>query len=251
MPNETDRQRAALEEAPWPNPSSAMPTPFVFPVIREIVLSMLTSLALFVIAYFWRLRTIENFFPRFGLYLCAAITTYALLIATVRRVRAYGQFPCMAGMMIGMTTGMVAGFLTSFYVGATNGLFVGSIFGMIAGVGLGVWSGSSCGVMGIMEGAMAGFMSGPMGAMTSVMLLNDHVQAMGVIVFLLGTIMLGGVNYMVFIEKKGQVWHKKDSHILTILLSVILTAATINLMAVGPRSNSCSCNRFSVNKIVP
>ena len=171
-------------------------------LIPTIVYSLLASTIVFLIFYFTTLQKIANFFPKFGIYLFLGIITYALALPAIRQVRAYGQFSCMSGMMIGMTLGMVVGFLTGYYIGATNGLFVGSVFGMVVGSALGIWLGSCCGVMGFMEGIMAGFMSGPMGAMTAVMLLNDHLDAMAVIVLIFGAIILGALNYMVYIEKK-------------------------------------------------
>jgi hypothetical protein len=210
--------------------------------MRTVAYSLSTSLALFALAYFWRLEAVFNFFPRFGLYLFPAIVSYAFLIGTARYIRACGAFTCMAGMMIGMTMGMVGGFLASYYVGATNGLFVGSVFGLVTGIGMGVWLGTRYGVMGFMEGTMAGFMSGPMGAMTAVMLLNDRVQAMGIIILVIGGVLLGALNYMAFVEKRGEEVQVKESHFLTVVLSCALTAATIYLMVYGPGSKSCACH---------
>ncbi len=205
-------------------------------LIHTIVYSLIASAVLFIALYFMKLRYIENFFPKYGVYITLAMITYALIIPSIRQVRAYQQFSCMSGMMIGMTVGMVAGFLTGYFIGATNGLFVGSIFGMALGIALGIWLGSCCGVMGFMEGVMAGFMSGPMGAMTAVMLLNEHMNIMAVIVFMIGAVILGALNYMMFIEKREFSREKEEGHLLTVIISLILTAITVYISVFGPRS---------------
>src|SRR6185503_1782460 len=100
-----------------------------------------------------------------------------------------------------------------------NGMFVGSFFGMIVGITLGVWMGKAGGIMGIMEGIMAGFMGGLMGAMTAFMLLNDHLKAAGIIVFLISALILIGLNYMIYKETKEMERRQKDSTLFIIIWS--------------------------------
>src|SRR3989344_2894200 len=118
-------------------------------LIKTIFVSLITSFALLAIAYFLKLKYIENFIPKYGFFLFFAILSYAIILPSVRYVRAYREFPCMSGMMIGMTIGIF----------------------------LGAWNGKCCGIMGMMEGTMAGFMGGIMGAMTAIMMLNDNLKA--------------------------------------------------------------------------
>lgn len=141
----------------------------------------------------------------------------------------------MSGMMIGMTSGMIAGFLSGFYIGATNGMFIGGVFGMAVGIFFGVWSGKCCGVMGFMEGVMAGFMGGWMGAMTSVMLLSDHLQASAIIIFAVSGVIMTALNYMIYGEMKENERQLEEDHFITILVTFILMAITSWLMVFGPR----------------
>src|SRR3989338_9133995 len=144
-------------------------------LVKTIFFSLIVSFSILAMFYFFRLKYIENFIPKYGFYLFFAVLSYALILPSIRYVRAYKEFPCMSGMMIGMTIGMIAGFLSGFYVGATNGMFYGSIYGMSVGIFFGIWNGKCCGVMGIMEGMVAGFMGGIMGAMTAIMMFNDNL----------------------------------------------------------------------------
>src|SRR3989344_7351592 len=171
-------------------------------IIKSVFISVITSLILLGVLYFLVLENVENLIPKYGFYLLFAVLSYAIIISCMRQVRAYKDFACMSGMMIGMTLGMIAGFLSGFYVGATNGMFYGGIFGMIIGILMGIWNGSCCGIMGIIEGIMAGFMGGLMGAMTALMLLNDHLKAMGVIVFIISSLIMLSLIYMVYKETK-------------------------------------------------
>ena len=205
-------------------------------LVKTIFVSLVTSFAIFGILYYLSLRYIENFIPRYGFYLFFAILSYALILPSVRYIRAYKEFGCMSGMMIGMTIGMVAGFLSGFYVGATNGMFVGSIFGMTLGIILGIWNGKCCGVMGAMEGIMAGFMGGLMGAMTAVMMLNDNLKAAAVILFLISGAILFGLNYMIYKETREIKRMHKDDEFFIILFSLILTIITMWIIVLGPRS---------------
>ncbi len=92
--------------------------------------------------------------------------------------------------------------------------------------------------MGVMEGTMAGFMGGLMGAMTSLMMYNDNLRAAGVIVFLISATILFGLNYKIFkeIKETGMERKKMPDDFLTFLLSLILIAASVWMMVLGPRS---------------
>jgi hypothetical protein len=205
-------------------------------LLRSILYSLLISFGLFAILYVLRLRYVDSFLPKYGFYIFFAILSYAVIFPSIRQIRAYGNFACMSGMMIGMTTGMMAGFLSGFFVGATNGMFYGIVFGMGVGIFMGVWAGRCCGVMGVMEGLMAGFMGGLMGAMTSVMLLNDNLKIASVIIFVICSIIMFSLNYMIYGEMKENKREMRESHWVIVLLSAILTGITIWLMVFGPRS---------------
>jgi len=205
-------------------------------LVKTIFVSLITSLVTFGVIYFLKLRYIEGVMSKYGFFLFFAILSYAIILPSVRQVRAYRNFACMSGMMIGMTIGMIAGFLPGFFIGATNGMFYGSIFGMAVGIFFGVWTGKCCGIMGIMEGIMAGFMGSLMGAMTSMMLLNDNLKIAGVIVFAISGVIVTGLNYMIYIETREVKTQHKDSELFIIVWSFILTFLTILVMLFGPRS---------------
>jgi hypothetical protein len=205
-------------------------------LIKTVILSLVTSFITLGILYMTKLKTIEDFVPRYGFFIFFSILSLAIVLPSIRQVRAFKEFPCMTGMMIGMTIGMVSGFLIGFYVGATNGMFWGSVVGMGVGIGFGIWNGKCCGIMGSMEGLMAGFMGGIMGAMTSVMMINDNLKAAGVIVFVVCSVILVSLNYMLFKETKGVERDKKEDNMLTIILSFLLTFIISWMMVYGPRS---------------
>ncbi|MEK6842394.1 MAG: hypothetical protein AABX84_01145 [Nanoarchaeota archaeon] len=205
-------------------------------LVKTILISLLTSFAVLAFLYFFRLRYIENFIPKYGFFLFFAILSYSLILPSVKHVRTYREFACMTGMMIGMTIGMISGFLSGFYVASTNGMFIGSVFGMSIGIFFGIWNGKCCGIMGIMEGVMAGFMGGLMGAMTSLMMFNDNLRYMAVIVFLVSGITLLGFNYMIYYETREIEAKNKEGNFFTIFWSLLLTALTIFIMVFGPRS---------------
>ncbi len=205
-------------------------------LIKTLFYSLLTSFIVLGVLYYFRFKGIENFVSDRGFFLFFAVIGYALIAATMRQVRAYKQFPCMSGMMIGMSSGMIAGFLPGFFVAATNGMFIGSIFGMIIGISLGIWTGKCCGVMGFMEGTMSGFMGGLMGAMTAFMLFNDNLKPATIIVFLISSIILLALNYMIYSETKERERERHEDHFFTIVLTFVLVVATAWLMAFGPRS---------------
>ena len=166
-----------------------------------------------------------------------ASLSYALIAPTIRQVRAYREFACMSGMMIGMTTGMIASFLPGFYVASTNGMFVGGFFGVAVGLIIGLWNGKCCGIMGVMEGAIAGFMGGLMGAMTSFMLLNDHLIQAAILVFIISAVLIFSLNYMIYKETRiGNIPRKNnEGYLFIIIITFILTAATTWLIVFGPR----------------
>ena len=205
-------------------------------LLKTFFYSILTSFIVLIVLYYLKLENVADFFPKYGFFLFFAAISYGLILAALRQVRAYKEFACMSGMMIGMTTGMIAGFLSGFYVGATNGMFVGGIFGIIVGIWLGVWMGRCCGIMGMMEGIMAGFMGGLMGAMTAVMLLNDHLHEASIIIFLISSIILIALNYMVYREMKENERQIQEDHMITIIVTFFLIIITAWLMVYGPRS---------------
>ncbi|MEK6829982.1 MAG: hypothetical protein AABY15_07740 [Nanoarchaeota archaeon] len=205
-------------------------------LFKTLFISLLTSFATLALFYFIGLKDIENFIPKYGIYLLFAVLGYALILLSARHVRTYREFACMSGMMIGMTIGMIAGFLGGFYIGSTNGMFWGSVFGMAIGILFGIWNGKCCGIMGVMEGIMAGFMGGLMGAMTAVMTLNDNIRYMAVIVFAISSIILFGLNYMIYNETREVQSKNKESDFFIIFWSLLLTVITIWIMVFGPRS---------------
>lgn len=205
-------------------------------LVKTVFYSLITSFIVLAILYYFRFRTISDFVPKYGFYLFFAMLSYALVVPTIRQIRAYKNMACMSGMMVGMTIGMMAGFLAGYFVGATNGMFVGGVFGMSVGIILGIWMGSCCGIMGLMEGLMAGFMGGWMGAMTSVMLLNDNLKIASVLIFIVCATILGSLNYMIYLEAKENERQRKEDHFTTIIISFILTIVTAWLVVYGPRS---------------
>ncbi|MBS3140709.1 hypothetical protein J4405_01025 [Candidatus Woesearchaeota archaeon] len=205
-------------------------------LIKSIFYSLLVSFLFLGILYFFKFRYIPGFIDKYGFYLFFASLSYAVLLPTVRQVRAYNQFSCMSGMMIGMTIGMIAGFVAGFYIGATNGMLMGSIFGSIIGILLGIWLGSKCGIMGFMEGIMAGFMGGLMGAMTSVMMLNDNLRLATIFIFVISSIIMIGLNYMIYAETKESNREKSEDYLNIIMISFALIALTTWIMLFGYRS---------------
>ncbi|MFH1133247.1 MAG: hypothetical protein V1735_02040 [Nanoarchaeota archaeon] len=205
-------------------------------LLQTAILSLITSFIILGVLYALVLRSIDNFIGRYGLPLLLAAVSTALLMPAVKQVRTYRKLACMPGMMVGMIIGMISGFLAGYAVGMTNGMFIGSLWGMAVGISLGVLTGLCCGVMGLLEGIMAGFMSGLMGAMTAVMLLNDHVVAMGIIIFGISSAIILGLNYMMFTEmrKEHDGLPKGDS--LAVYLTAAIISLTTVLVAYGPRS---------------
>ena len=205
-------------------------------LVKTVFYSLVTSFLVIGILYLLVLKNITGFISNYGFYLFLASISYALVLPAIRQVRAYKQFGCMSGMMIGMTTGMVVGFMGGYFIGATDGMFIGSVFGIVIGSVLGVWMGSCCGIMGLMEGIMAGFMGGLMGAMTSVMLLNDHLKLATVIISIFTAIISISLNYMIFFEMKENDRQRKEDQSMTIFITFALIILTTWLMVLGPRS---------------
>ena len=205
-------------------------------LIKTIFYSLITSFIFLGLLYYLKFRFIENFISTHGYFLFFAALSYGLIVPTIRHVRAYKEFACMTGMMVGMTIGMIAGFLPGFFVASTNGMFIGSVFGMSVGIVLGIWNGKCCGIMGVIEGMMAGFMGGLMGAMTAFMLLNDHLILSMIIVFLISAIILFSLNYMVYKEMKLEERKIKEDHLWTFIITFVLITITIWLMMFGPKS---------------
>ena len=205
-------------------------------IVKTVFTSLVVSFLTLAVMYFVFLKDVEDFVPSYGLFLFFAILSYAVVMPAVRQVRAFKQFPCMSGMMIGMTIGMMIGFLAGFYVGATNGMFYGGFFGVIVGMLFGIWNGKCCGIMGVMEGMMAGFMGGLMGAMSAVMMYNDNLKVAAVLIFVVCAVIVGGLNYMIFVETKSTKREIEEAQSFTIIWSFILTLVTTWLMVFGPRS---------------
>jgi len=205
-------------------------------LLKTIFYSLLTSFATLGLLYLIMPDIIESSIPKYGFFIFFAAIGIALILPSIRQVRAHKQFSCMSGMMIGMTDGMVAGFLLGYIIGATNGMFIGGVFGMVIGSVLGIWMGSCCGVMGFMEGIMAGFMGGLMGAMTSVMLLNDNLKLATIIIVIFLGIISFSLNYMIFLETKDRDRQLKESQKSVIVITFILMILTLLVMFFGPRS---------------
>jgi hypothetical protein len=206
-------------------------------LIKTIFYSLLTSFMFLGVLYFFKLRYIENCIPKYGYYLLFSALSIAVIMPAVRQIRAYKEMACMSGMMVGMTMGMISGFLIGFFTASTNGMFIGGFYGVFLGIALGIWNGKCCGIMGIMEGIMAGFMGGLMGAMTSFMLLNDNnLKLAGIISFVISSVIMFGLNFMIYKEMKENDRQKKEDHTITIALTFALIAVTTWLIVFGPRS---------------
>src|SRR3989344_5890465 len=134
--------------------------------------SLLTSFIFLFIAYYLKLKTIESIIPKYGFYLFFSALSYAIITPAIRQVRAYKEFPCMSGMMIGMT---------------------------------------------------------------SVMLLNDHLKTAGILIFIISSIIMIKLNYMVYNETKETEREKKDDHLFTIIFTIVLISITTWIIIYGPR----------------
>lgn len=205
-------------------------------LLLTMFISLVASLLASATIYFLFLKNIENFFPKYGIFVFLSIISYALILTLMKQVRVYKNFACMSGMMIGMTLGMASSFLIGFYVGATNGMFWGGMFGILVGLIFGIINGASCGIMGILEGEMAGLMGGLMGAMTAVMMLNDNLIAAAIIVLVICGAILVGLSYMIYEETKERKEDVKVKYWDIILLSFLFTIITTLMIVFGPRS---------------
>jgi len=180
-------------------------------IIKTLMVSLITSFLTLFLIYYIKLRDMNNFISDYGFFLFFAVLSYALIMPSIRQVRAFKQFPCMTGMMIGMT------------------------IGMSVGIFLGYFNGRCCGIMGIMEGLMAGFMGGLMGAMTAIMMYNDNLKLAGVIIFVICSVILLGLNYMLYKETKFEERIHYEDQFITIVLSFLLTVLSIWFMVFGPK----------------
>lgn len=208
-------------------------------ILKNALLIFLILLGLEAIAYYGFFQNILNFWSKFGYYIIFLVISVVISSIAIWHVKTYGNnFSCMTGMMIGMTIGMISGFLAGLIVGATNGMFIGSLAGIFIGMGVGTLTGNCCGVMGIMEGMMAGLMGGLMGAMTPLMMLNDHLKAIIPILVIASSVILIGLDYLIFKEATGIQIRKinKQSLITFLTYCFIVTMALTWLMVYGPRS---------------
>ena len=205
-------------------------------LIKTLFYSILTGFLTLSILYYLKLKTIENFIPKYGFYLFFVILGYALIMPSIKQVRAIKEMPCMSGMMIGMTTAMISSFLSGFYVASTNGMFIGGFFGIFLGMVIGIYNGKCCGVMGTMEALMASFMGGLMGAMTAFMLLNDNLKIAAVLIFIISAVIMVSLSYMFYLETKEEKIKHKDGQIFYISIMFVLTIITAWLMVYGLRS---------------
>lgn len=208
-------------------------------IIKNALLIFVILLGLETIAYYGFFQNIPNFWSNSGYYIIFLVISVVLSAIAIWHIKSYGDnFSCMTGMMIGMTIGMVSGFLIGLIVGATNGMFIGTIAGIIVGMSVGTWTGKCCGVMGVMEGMMAGLMGGLMGAMTSLMMLNDHLKAIIPILVIASSVILIGLDYLVYKETTGIQIRKinKQSMITFLTYCFVVTMALTWLMVYGPRA---------------
>ncbi len=205
-------------------------------IVKSIFISLVASAITLALLYFLRLNSVPNLVSKFGFAIFFSVLSVAVILPSINQVRSYKEFPCMSGMMVGMTIGMISGFLPGFYIGSTNGMFWGSVVGMAIGIYLGIINGKCCGIMGIMEGIMAGFMGGLMGAMTAVMVLNDNLKYLGIMVFLIGAIIMFGLNFMIHKESKQLERNSKQGQLYPIAISFVLTTIITWFIVYGPRS---------------
>ncbi len=194
-----------------------------------------------VMLYFGYFKSIPNFDARYSAYLIYITISVVVIGIGVWHIKAYRHtFSCSMGMMVGMTIGMMAGFLLGAIIGATNGMFMGSVYGMLLGMFIGAWCTRNCGIMSIMEGLMAGLMGGLMGAMTTVMMLNDNLATFMPLLVGSITVIMGGMNVMIY--KESEEHHdkipKSDAYdkLAFISLLFILALLTVFVMVYGPKS---------------
>ncbi len=210
-------------------------------MLKLALMTLASLLVLGAIGYFGFFSNSPNFLGRFGWLLIYLLIGLVANSATIWHLKSYRNVSCQTGMMIGMTCGMLSGFLVGLIIGATNGMFVGAVAGLLVGILLGSWAGKCCGTMGVLEGQMAGFMAGPMGAMTSIMMVNDNYLAFIPIALVFEIIILGGVMFLVYQENGGKQLNiakktaKSDFFVFLVVNFVVLLALAW-LMVYGPKS---------------
>ena len=172
-----------------------------------------------------------------GSLLLFAIVTGVMSVYSISHMDTYRKgMTCANGMMVGMTTGMASGYMVGAILGATNGMFVGSVAGTAVGIAIGFAVGRYSGIMGAMEGIMAGLMSGTMGAMTTFMMLNDHMLEFLYILAAICMVTVGGLSYMMYREagpapRAGF----RGGFARFLVLSGALNALIVIIMLIGPK----------------
>lgn len=214
------------------------------PAVQALQLGFFTligMLILFAIGYFGIFSQFPDFMAKFGWLMIDLMIAIVMVSTSAWYWKAYQTVSCSTGMMVGMIQGMLTGFLIALIIGVSNGMFIGAVIGIIAGVALGAWVGKCCGVMGILEGEMAGFMAGPMGAMTSIMMLNDQYMlfipiAIGFsAVFLANTALTGHQENL---ERDCCVAKRsiKEEYLLFLGLNFVAFLILAGIMLYGPKS---------------
>lgn len=165
------------------------------------------------------------------------LTIFGVVVnyGAMKHIRIYNSLSCSTGMMTGMTIGMMSGFMLGAILGATNGMFVGSLLGMIVGMMTGILAGKPCGIMGILEGMMAGLMAGLMGAMTSFMLITDHLIPFMFILFTACSTILAGLSYLLY-KEVGNLPEQKISFANIFITCFIISVIVVLIILLGPKS---------------
>lgn len=210
-------------------------------MLKLALMTFASLLALGAIGYFGFFENTPNFLEKFGLLLFYLQVGLVANSAAIWHLKAYSNVSCQTGMMIGMTTGMLSGFLVGLIVGISNGMFVGAVAGSLIGIFVGSWAGKCCGIMGILEGQMAGFMAGPMGAMTSIMMVNDNYLLYIPLALFFEIIILGGIMYLVYQENEGQQLNiakrtAKGDFFAFLAVNFVVLLVLAWLMVFGPKS---------------
>ena len=159
--------------------------------LKLAVMTLIGMLILFGIFYFGFFAQSKNFMEKFGWLMIDLIVALVVVSSSAWHWKNFQGMSCSSGMMVGMVQGMLTAFLIGIIFGVSNGMFVGSVIGIVLGMALGTWVGKSCGIMGVLEAEMAAFMAGPMGAMVSIMMVNDYYQVFIPFTIVLSTVFLG------------------------------------------------------------
>ncbi|VVB66340.1 Uncharacterised protein [Candidatus Gugararchaeum adminiculabundum] len=208
---------------------------------RLVNYALNSFLALLIIGagwYFFAMKGLNgNIFTGYAPLILLAIAGSVMTVFSYYHMGCYRKgMSCANGMMVGMTLGMIPGYLAGSLLGITNGMFVGSVVGMAVGIGLGTELGRSCGIMGAMEGMMAGLMAGIMGAMTSIMMFNDHLVPFLYILFAVCGALLAGLSYMMFREAgAAEKARFKIGLAEFFLASLVLSIFLVGMMLYGPK----------------